>query len=144
MKKLIAFVVMSSPFVAFAATTGSGSGSSGTPVVDINSLATKLTGIGTLVTYLLVALAVIFIVWNVVMFMVRADDPEGRGEARSKVIWGIVGLAIILSIWGLVGILTRTFSTQAPSDSSIPSFGSNGNTTNGGTIPGANGIPNVP
>jgi len=133
MKKIIAFVIASTPFVAFAQT----------PVTDVNSLATKLTGIGTLVTYLLVALAVIFIVWNVVMFMVRADDPEGRGEARSKVIWGVVGLAIILSIWGIVGILTRTFATTAPTGSNIPSFGSNTNTTGGGVIPGTNGVPQV-
>jgi hypothetical protein len=37
---------------------------------------------------------------------------EERAAHRSSILWGLVGLAVILSIWGLVAILRNTFNTQ--------------------------------
>jgi nitrogen fixation/metabolism regulation signal transduction histidine kinase len=111
MKKIIAIVGLLTPAVALAQSQ---------PITDVNQLTAKLVGIGNLVTYLLVALAVIFIIWNVIFFLIRgADDQEARGKAASRIISGIVGLFIILSIWGLVNILVGTFRTT-PTNTAIP------------------------
>ncbi|MGC9605584.1 MAG: Mbov_0395 family pilin-like conjugal transfer protein [Minisyncoccia bacterium] len=106
MKKLIASLAVLTPSVAFAAQ----------PITDVNSLTQKLTGIGNTVIGILISLAVIWIIWNVVSFIIHADNPEKRGESGKAILWGVVGLFVILSIWGLVNILTGTFSTntQAP------------------------------
>jgi len=88
-------------------------------ISNVNDLVTRLTGIGNVVIYLLVALAVIYIVWAVVHFLVKGSEgDENRHKAIMQIVWGIVGLVIILSIWGLVGILVNTFSTNinAPTD----------------------------
>ena len=78
---------------------------------NINSLASKLAQIGTLIMYLLVALALVYIIWNVVQYVIKGGSPEGKTEALHGVGYGIVGLAIIFSIWGLVNILLGTFNT---------------------------------
>ena len=129
MKKIIAAIVSIAPVTAFAQTT---------PVTDVNSLSAKLVGIGNTVTYLLVALAVIFIVWNVVKYVIGGNNPEEKTKAGFNVLWVIVGLFIIVSIWGLVNILTNTFKTSA-TNQAIPNFGNNAQ--NGG-IP-ANQVPVV-
>ena len=94
MKKIIAFIALVAPSVAFAQTK----------VVDVNSLSTKLSSIGNVVVYLLVALAVIFIVWNTVIYVIKGSGEEGRSKAGMNILWGIVGLFVIVSIWGLIEI----------------------------------------
>ena len=61
--------------------------------------------------WLLVSLAVLFIVWHSVQF-IRHAGGEDRKTYQNAIMWGIVGLAVILSIWGLVAILTNTFGTS--------------------------------
>jgi hypothetical protein len=80
----------------------------GVPVTDATSLFAKLNSIGNAITVMLIALAVIYIVWNTVKFIMQTDSAE-RATYRSAIMWGIVGLFVILSIWGLVNILGQTF-----------------------------------
>lgn len=61
--------------------------------------------------WLLVSLAVIYIVWNAVQFIRNAGGEE-RKKYQNAIMWGIVGLAVILSIWGLVNIVRNTFQTD--------------------------------
>ncbi|MDQ2933336.1 MAG: pilin [bacterium] len=113
MKKIIASLIAFSPILAFAQINST------QQVTDFNTLTVKLTQIGNVIIEILIAFAVIWIIFNVVRFILGANDPEKRGEYRSAVLWGIVGLFVILSIWGLVRILTNTFrtDTRAPRQS---------------------------
>jgi hypothetical protein len=129
MKKIISALIIASPLIAFAQTA---------PITDVNSLSTKILGIGSTITYILVALAVLFIVWNVVRYIIMGADPAAKSAAGLNVLWGIVGLFVIVSIWGLVNILTNTFATT-PTNKPIPNFGNN---TNNGGLPG-NQLPVV-
>jgi len=107
MKKIIAGIVSFLPSLAFAQ-----------PITDANSLTYKLTNLGNTLIGILIAFAVIWIIINVVRFIMKADSPEDRKPIQGAILWGIVGLFVILSIWGLVRILTNTFRTDstAPTD----------------------------
>lgn len=63
----------------------------------------------------LIALAVVWFIWNVFMFVIK--DGEDKEKAKSSMIWGIVAIAVMVSVWGLVNILTSTFKTG---DASAP------------------------
>lgn len=89
-------------------------------VNNVNDVASRLAFIGNVILYLLVALAIVFIVWNVVMYMVRGNDPAKKKEAAIGVSWGILGLAIIVSIWGLVNILVGSFRTGTGNLPNLP------------------------
>ena len=80
-------------------------------ISNVNNLATRLAGIGNIITYLLVGLAVIYIIWNIVQYFIHGDGD--RKESGMNILWGIVGLFIIVSLWGLVNILVNTFYTDA-------------------------------
>lgn len=59
---------------------------------------------------LIVALATVMFVWGVVQFFIlNADEEAKRAQGKQFMIWGIVALAVMLSVWGLVGILGSTF-----------------------------------
>lgn len=106
MKKLIASLVTLLPVMASAQ-----------QITDVNTLTFKLTNLGNTFIQILIAFAVIWIIFNVVRFLiVGADSEEARGKARSAILWGVVGLFVILSIWGLVRILTNSFRT----DTTVP------------------------
>lgn len=59
---------------------------------------------------LIFALATVMFVWGAVnFFIINADEEAKRGQGKQFMIWGIISLAVMLSVWGLVGILTSTF-----------------------------------
>lgn len=60
---------------------------------------------------ILVSIGVIYFIWGVVRYVI-ADDEEAKQKGRDRIIFGIIGLAVIVSIWGLVGILTETFNIE--------------------------------
>lgn len=56
------------------------------------------------------AVATVFFIWGAIKFFIlNADEEAQRDQGRQFMIWGIVALAVMLSVWGLVGILTSTF-----------------------------------
>lgn len=57
---------------------------------------------------LLVSLGVLYFVWGVVQYFI-ADNEEAKTTGKERIIYGIIGLAIIISIWGLVNIVVATF-----------------------------------
>jgi len=86
---------------------------------NANDLFTRLAGLGNMFVYGLVALAVIFIVWQAVVYLAR-PGAEDKAKAGVNILWGIVGLFIIVSIWGLVNILVNSFSTGNSGKVNIP------------------------
>lgn len=103
MKKIIALGLALSPTLAFAQSQ----------ISDLNSATDKAVSIGNTAVQILISLAVIWIIYSVVRYMViGASSEEARTAARQSVIYGVIGLFIILSIWGLVAILRNTFRTQ--------------------------------
>jgi len=119
MKKLVASVIIAlTPAVAFAQVNA--------PVTDFNTLTQKATGIGNTIIGILIALAVIFIIYNVLMFIMKAGTDD-RGKYQNAILWGIVGLAVILSIWGLVAILTNTFGTTTGGQGPVQEYPVNPN-----------------
>jgi hypothetical protein len=59
------------------------------------------------------AVATVFFVWGAIKFFIlNADEEAQRDQGRQFMIWGVVALAVMLSVWGLVGILTSTFGVD--------------------------------
>ncbi|MEK9177939.1 MAG: hypothetical protein AAB777_02340, partial [Patescibacteria group bacterium] len=71
---------------------------------------------------------------------IYGSDPSKKTIALGNIGYGLVGLAIIVSIWGLVNILVGTFNTapnnapkeRFPSADFINSNGSDGNAQDSG------------
>ena len=68
---------------------------------------------------LITAVALVYFVWGLVQFILHSDDSttsaggsvsyEGREKGKRHLIWGIVGLLIIVGAVSILGIVTNTF-----------------------------------
>ncbi len=56
----------------------------------------------------LVALGVVYFVWGVVQYVI-AGGEEAKKQGKNRVIYGIIGLVVIVGVWGLVGVVINTF-----------------------------------
>ena len=73
----------------------------------------------------IIGLTVLFFLWGIFSLVFSAKDSEKRAEARGYIIWGIIALAVMVSVWGLVNILRSTFSLDQniPTAPGIPNAG---------------------
>jgi len=102
--KIVAGSLWALPFMAFAQS------------VDSNYISTLLDSAKSIldqIVVLLIALAVVWFIWNVISYAMSSDDDK-KSKAKSQMIWGIIAIAVIVSVWGLVSILQNIFgvSTQ--------------------------------
>jgi len=59
---------------------------------------------------LLVGIAVLVLIVGIIRYITAGEDEEKRGKARNLMIYGIIGLFVMVSMWGLVFFLGSTFS----------------------------------
>jgi hypothetical protein len=57
---------------------------------------------------LIVALGMVYFIWGVVQYMIGGGE-EAKTEGRNRIIYGLIGFAIIAGMWGLVTIVVNTF-----------------------------------
>lgn len=59
--------------------------------------------------YVLFAIAAVYFLWGVVEFIAKADSEEGRTQGKDRIIWGLVGLVIMVSVFGIINIIQEFF-----------------------------------
>ncbi len=70
--------------------------------------------------------AVIYFFYGVAKYVMAAGDEDAQTAGRSVMIYGIIGLFVIVAVWGLVGLLGTTFGINiggpAPTLPYVPSL----------------------
>ena len=75
-----------------------------------------------LIIPVLITLGVVFFIWGVAQYVIAADE-EAKTKGRDKMIYGIIGLAVIVGLWGIVGLLNQSFGLQnQKADVNIPTI----------------------
>ncbi len=74
--------------------------------------------LNTIIPFLMV-LGVLYFVWGVVSYVIGGDE-EAKKKGRDKIVYGVIGLAVIVGVWGLVAILNRTFNPTVTGPVSVP------------------------
>jgi len=69
-------------------------------VIDqiINPLIPVLIGIGLIVFF-----------WGIIQFVLNADSEEKRTTGKQHMMWGIIGIFIMVSVWGIIYLLQDFF-----------------------------------
>ena len=78
----------------------------GTPF-NLRSIADSITAIARFMVYIGIAVAVIFIVWGGITYMTAGGDDTKLGTAKKRIIWGIVGAAIIIGVGVIINTLKK-------------------------------------
>jgi len=58
---------------------------------------------------LMFAAALAVFLWGVFEYVKDANAPDKRQQGLRHIIWGIVGLVIMVSVFGIINIATGTF-----------------------------------
>ena len=64
-----------------------------------------ITNVANPVIRLLLVLAVVIFVWGVMQFIRNADNVEKRAAGYQHIIWGIIGIFIMVASIGIVNII---------------------------------------
>ena len=124
-KKLIVLsglVVSSAPFLALAQVGTVGSTSNQCDISQSGTLFGLLCRFGQLfnaVVPVLIALGVLYFVLGVVIYVISSDE-EAKKAGRDRIIYGIIGLAVIIGLWGLVNVLRNTFGLTNNTNIQLP------------------------
>ncbi len=64
----------------------------------------------------MMALAILVFVWGVVEFLMNQGGGEEKAIAGGKqhIIWGLVGLLIMVGVFGIMRLIINTFGLQGP------------------------------
>jgi len=62
----------------------------------------------------LFAAALLLFFWGGAQFIMNAGSEEGRSVGKKHMIWGIIGLLIMIGVYGILGILGGTFGFSTP------------------------------
>jgi uncharacterized membrane protein YdjX (TVP38/TMEM64 family) len=57
---------------------------------------------------LLFALATLYFLWGVAKFIMNVDNEQARTEGKSHMIWGIIGMFIMVAAFTIVSIIGKT------------------------------------
>ncbi len=69
------------------------------------------------IIFLLFFLASIYFVWGLIKFLANSDSDEARTEGKSHMVWGIVGMIIMVSAYAILALVTRSFGVDMPFES---------------------------
>ena len=77
---------------------------------DFNYLLGKIETVLYRIVPFIIGLAVFFIIWQIFNYVMSAADEEKRSEAKKYIVYGVIGVFLMLSVWGLVNIVYNTFN----------------------------------
>lgn len=73
---------------------------------------------------IVITLAVLYFIWGVIKYVISQDEEAKKG-AKDMIIYGIIGLALIVGMWGFVKLLTNSLGldkTASPTSVQIPGY----------------------
>ena len=83
--------------------------------VDLTAFGQTVNPIITHIVYpivaLLFAVAVIAFVYGVLQIVLKGDDEEARKQGKSSILYGSIGMFIMVSAWGIIYLISNTVKT---------------------------------
>ena len=110
MKKVIYGILAFSPALALAASNLSG----------VQELVTQIGKIINSVIPIMFALAIVWFFWGLIQFIKASGDQKAREEGRGRMIYGVIALAIMVSVYGLINYLQTTVNVSGTGSVTIP------------------------
>ena len=80
---------------------------------SVDSFITKVNAeiINPLIIFLF-ALALVYFLYGVLEFFMNQENEEKRTASKKHMLWGIVGLTIMMGVWAILGMIISTFNIK--------------------------------
>lgn len=116
---LVLTVVVPTLALAQVGTVGSSSTCDVSSAGNVFGFLCQIGRIFNAIVPVLIALGVLYFVWGVVTYVI-ASDEEAKKAGRDRIVFGIIGLAVIIGMWGLVNFLRNTFGLNNTQNIELP------------------------
>ena len=73
-----------------------------------------------LIVFMFVA-ALVYFIYGVVQFISNADKPDEREIGQQHMIWGIVGMFIMIAVFSILHLIENTLGVQTPNPN-LPNY----------------------
>jgi len=97
------------------------------PVAEASGLITLMKNINKVIVdpliMLIFALAVVYFLYGLVKYLLSPENEEVRTASKSHMLWGIIGMFIMISVFGIMNLLLNTLGVSK-SDIQINNDGS--------------------
>ena len=57
---------------------------------------------------LMFAVALAYFIWGVVEYLIKTGSDEARSTGKQHMLWGIIGMAVMLSAYGIINFILNT------------------------------------
>lgn len=64
-------------------------------------------------------LAILFFLWGLAMFILKADDERARDEGKNIMIWGMVALFVIVALWGIIAFMSESLDLAGGGNNAV-------------------------
>lgn len=61
---------------------------------------------------LVFALATLLFIWGIFEFMFSSGDPGKRAQGSNHILWGVVGMFIMVSVYGIIRLVLSTVGVE--------------------------------
>jgi uncharacterized membrane protein YidH (DUF202 family) len=70
---------------------------------------------------LLFAVAIVIFLYGVLEFLLNQDSDEKKTAGKSHMLWGVIGITIMIGVWAILGIIINTFGITgiSPKDGTV-------------------------
>ncbi len=58
------------------------------------------------------AAAIFYFIWGVFKYIRNADDPTERASGGKHILYGTIGIFIMISVWGIIQVLRTTLGVR--------------------------------
>jgi heme/copper-type cytochrome/quinol oxidase subunit 2 len=62
---------------------------------------------------LLFALAMVYFIYGLAKYLLSPDNEEVRKNSKSQMLWGIVGMFIMISVFGILSLVMNTIGVKS-------------------------------
>lgn len=80
----------------------------------VGTILEKISDILNITIPVLMILATLVFLWGIITYITASGDEEKLKGARMYIIWGLIGLFVMVAVWGLVQVLLNTFGVGTP------------------------------
>lgn len=82
---------------------------------NLDDLLRQVKGTLDIVIPLAITIALIYFIWGVIQYVI-ASDEENKAKARQQMIWGIIGLFVIVAVWGIINFISSYLDIEVGGD----------------------------
>jgi len=63
---------------------------------------------------MLFAIALVLFFWGLMNFLYNSGDDTSKKQGKSHMLWGLIGMFIMLSVFGILSLFTETLGVVLP------------------------------